>query len=295
MIKVNKDYYTIPEALTRIGCYRKIKRGIEGKDGKVYNGHHYKDGSVKTTLHLIYNSKCAYCESKIEHAATLQVEHYRPKDGLQGFLRIQHCGYYWLGCEWSNLLLACPNCNGKRGKGTKFPINGIRVYDGSMFVDILDVSSYSRNGCIANLTPLINEQPLLLNPEIDEPSEHLEFDSDGQIQSLSLRGTATISICNLERDLLQIERQKVRDKLLKEIKRAITKKILKLYNEVAFLSRLNDVFEDVFERTNPTEEYTLWGRYFYNNFEECFVQKLNPAYQNGIRKAFEAYKNNELN
>ena len=66
---------------------------------------------------------------------------------------------------------ACPKCNGKSGKGTKFPINGIRVYDGSMFVDIIDVSSFSRSGCITNLTPLINEQPLLLNPEIDEPSE----------------------------------------------------------------------------------------------------------------------------
>ncbi|MGB0929667.1 MAG: hypothetical protein ACPGVB_02745 [Chitinophagales bacterium] len=54
MIKVSKEYDDVPEALTRTGCKRKIKRAIEAQSGKGYNGHHYKDASVKGKLNDIF-------------------------------------------------------------------------------------------------------------------------------------------------------------------------------------------------------------------------------------------------
>ncbi len=292
MIKVTKDYETIPEALTRIGCRRKIKKAIENQSGKGYNGHHYKDRSVKEKLNLIYNNKCAYCESKIEHAATLQVEHYRPKDGLEE--EVSHKGYYWLGCEWSNLLLACPKCNGKGGKGTKFPIIGARVQSSIVFTDLTDLNTFNRVRSKADSAELLAEKPYLLNPEIDNPVEHLTFDSDNQIKGKTPRGTKTIEICKLDRDLLFIQRQKVRDDLLSDIKIAIEGVLTEKYNSKAFQFTLKTIFDKLSKRTLISAEYSLWGKYCYDNFEQCFIQNLKTPFQEGIRLAFQAYQKNEL-
>jgi len=56
----------------------------------------YDQPEVRTALETMCNSKCAYCESKIKHIATPQIEHYRPSSK-------------WLHktFAWENLLLAC--------------------------------------------------------------------------------------------------------------------------------------------------------------------------------------------
>lgn len=56
-----------------------------------------------------------------------------------------------LAVEWENLLLACRVCNGAAFKGTKFPLDA-------------------------------NANPLLINPCIDEPNNHLDFEYDEQTQ-----------------------------------------------------------------------------------------------------------------
>lgn len=292
MIKVSKDYNAVPEALNRTGCKRKIKKAIEAQSGKGYNGHHYKDIGVKTKLNEIYHDKCAYCESKIEHAATLQVEHYRPKDGLAEDK--SHKGYYWLGCEWSNLLLACPKCNGKGAKGTKFPITGIRIQQDIAFTDMTDLKTFHRIRLKADCSELLAEKPLLLNPELDESTKHLTFEADGHIEGKTERGTKTIEICNLDRDLLFKERQKVRNTLLLEIKVVIEGIKTEKYNSIASRFTLKTIFNKLSKRKEPSKEYSLWGCHCFNNFEECFVQKLDPAFQKAIQMAFEAYKRNEL-
>ncbi|MCP4150291.1 MAG: hypothetical protein GY757_21260 [bacterium] len=173
MIKVNKDYDNPPEKLEASGCKRKIKRAVERKDGDKYNGNHYRHKDVKKILlEKIYRHKCSYCESYSEHVATLQVEHYRPRNGLQPQQTgdEKHNGYYWLGCEWSNLLLGCPKCNGAGAKGVRFPITGTRVYDDTPFDDTGSIDSFDRSRFHADKSPLIDEEPLLLNPEIDEPN-----------------------------------------------------------------------------------------------------------------------------
>lgn len=295
MIKVTKDYNTVPEALTRVGCYEKIQRSIINQSGAFYNGNHYRAEKVVEKLNVIYNKKCAYCESKSSHVAALQVEHYRSKNAGKYLAERNHKGYYWLGGEWSNLLLACPKCNGY--KGTKFPIIGIRLFHGTMFKNFNKINTFNRKGCIANQTPLIHELPLLLNPEIDEPQKHLTFNSNGLFETKSLKGTATISILELNRGDLWVKRKTIRNEILKNFEEVILGIIKGIFleNDKIYLFLLKTAFNKIKKRTQPTEEYTLWGRYFYNNFEACFVEKLHPAYQNGIRKAFEAYKNKQLN
>ncbi len=73
-------------------------------------GIHYNKKKVVKKLWEMQKRKCCYCESFIPkegHQKT--VEHFQPKSIFK-----------WLKNDWANLLLACPQCNGK--KSNKFPI-----------------------------------------------------------------------------------------------------------------------------------------------------------------------------
>jgi uncharacterized protein (TIGR02646 family) len=136
VIKVAKSYEKPPAALLSGNCTQQIKEAVEKKSGDKYSTNYYRHEEVLTRLkENIYHGKCAYCESKSEHVAPLQVEHFRPKGGLKKEKTgdENHKGYYWLGNEWSNLLLSCSKCNGQNAKGNRFPISGVRVYDDSPF------------------------------------------------------------------------------------------------------------------------------------------------------------------
>ena len=125
--------------------------------------------------------KCAYCEGRILSTQPGDIEHYRPKGMVthqngkcvmvdaNGGKKVPHPGYYWLAYEWSNLLYACIDCNrintkkhgGKTvGKGTRFPVEGKHATEPGGDV---------------------NERPLLLNPMVDEPDEHLSINKRGFI------------------------------------------------------------------------------------------------------------------
>lgn len=297
MIRVHKDFDDPPEVLLRAGCKKKIKRAVDDKNGKKYSGHHYKHPQVlKRLKEDIYHHKCSYCESKIEHAAALQVEHYRPKDGLKTESPgdKNHHGYYWLGCEWSNLLLACPKCNGRGAKGTRFPISGARVFHDTPFDDAGAVKSFDRTRLKADSRALRREKPLLLNPEIDTPEDHLTFDHLGEIKGATKRGRTTIDICKLNRDLLYKERQKAVNELLEDINTLI---LVFMEGESGlnageFKTLLEKIFDKLTLRGQPDEEYALWGRFMFKEFEDCFVGRLRAAFRAPIRDAFRRYREN---
>ena len=161
-------------------------------------------------LMKIFNGKCAFCEATVQHANfPPHAEHYRPKKQVTVDRKtINHCGYFWLACEWHNLLLVCHNCNsghrefsGKKighwGKANEFPISGKRVNRPSK-----DPGSWIRE--------LAAERPLLLNPYLDDPEDHIAFSAlgvpyakkRGKAKKVSKRGRATIEACHLHRESL---------------------------------------------------------------------------------------------
>lgn len=87
----------------------------------------YNEDSIKERLERETNGKCAYCESKIKHISYGDIEHILPKN------KEARPDLY---VEWSNLTLACEQCN-RSGKRT--------YYD---------------------------PQLLLINPYVDDPDEH---------------------------------------------------------------------------------------------------------------------------
>jgi hypothetical protein len=114
-------------------------------------------------------------------------------------------GYYWLAANWDNLLPSCIDCNRRRtheyrvlggqvtGKGNYFPLAAGNVR----------ARRHTQN------VRLRAEQPLLLNPCVDDPSTHMHFGDEGNIVGDSERGRATIEVLGLQRELLVQRRKRV--------------------------------------------------------------------------------------
>lgn len=138
---------------------------------------------IRPNLLKLFHNKCAYCETKILEAGTL--DNFRPKSI-----------YPILTYHISNLLPACPTCN--MSKGGKFPIKG-KVDSEQVHLDV------------------DQEQYMLLNPYVDDPNEHLNFEANGIINPLTERGAITIEILNLNRPTLVAARHESIEKLKRNI------------------------------------------------------------------------------
>lgn len=113
MIKVNRG--AAPASLvnneaTWKQALRVAKAGGNKKAIDLAEGR-YRQSDVKAALELIFNDKCAYCESEITSVTYGHIEHYYPKSK-----------YPAKTFSWGNLLLACPRCNDKEHKGDEFPL-----------------------------------------------------------------------------------------------------------------------------------------------------------------------------
>ena len=94
----------------------------------------YKDDEVKAALNAAFDLKCAYCESFFGATQPLDVEHFRPKGGVEINGSVMPRLYFWLAAAWGNLLPSCIDCNRRRtqnlvgvgvaaaGKLNQFPI-----------------------------------------------------------------------------------------------------------------------------------------------------------------------------
>ena len=86
-------------------------RNPENKKALEKTEKKYNHRDVKDSLKIMFNNKCAFCESHITHVDYGQIEHFKPKSK-----------YRELCFEWNNLLLSCAICNGTSNKGDKFPL-----------------------------------------------------------------------------------------------------------------------------------------------------------------------------
>lgn len=176
----------------------------------------YKSADVAEAMRALFGGKCAYCESFHSASSPTDVEHYRPKAGVDG--DAAHRGYWWLAADWSNLLPSCALCNRRNGlriaqsgmeradvagqapvtvgKGNLFPIRGRRA-------------TGPRENCEA-------EDPLLIDPTRRDPAAHLDWPED-KLSLVAPRfdgrehdvyGKASIDILGLNRQDLVEERSR---------------------------------------------------------------------------------------
>lgn len=287
MRKINKDFDKVPVVLLnkgtdkRKGSLLQIQEAIKTKKGDKYNS--YKN--VYEELKMLYNNKCAYCEEKVIKENELQsgeiserkkdatIDHYRPKDA----------GYYWLGNEWTNLLFACTTCN-ESIKKTQFPIKAskavllthITLFDDK---EIFDKGLFTGNSSIfrADKDFLQAESPLLLHPEIDEPQDHLTFDSWGRIKYLTDRGKETISVLKLDR--FDDDRNAILSEIISMIE-GLQKELLSLEIDIKKYNKdLQKLFcTKILLLQSTKEEFSFWYQYLSEHFETCILDLLESNY-----------------
>ncbi len=237
---------------------------------------------AKELLMEITHGKCAYCESPVNATAVLEVEHFRPRNGISG--NPGGGGYYWLTYEWSNLLLACRNCNSK--KRTKFPI-GAKVRRAK--IPLEDGRLISSECCIPTSSSLSEEEALLLHPGFDNPEKHFAFLSDGRVKGFTDRGNECIQVLGLNRKQLVLERKKIVDSMVRDIKRIL----------VGIPEYGNGYFENEFERyfcrllklQEPTNAYSRLGWFIYNNFDHFIVRDIEgDSLKRLVREAFNYFE-----
>jgi len=154
----------------------------------------YGAASVKRALIKAQHGKCGFCESKVEHIAYGDVEHYRPKAGFRQTADepLGRPGYYWCAYAWENLLYACQLCN-QRFKKNLFPLR--------------DPAKRARS----HRDDVSQEEPLLINPADADPAEFIGFREEIPYAiDDNPSGRATIAALGLDREALNERR---RDKL----------------------------------------------------------------------------------
>jgi len=171
-------------------------------------------------LDRVFHGKCAYCESRVAPVAFGDAEHFRPKGGVttigadgrecsQMVGSDEHPGYYWLAYSWQNLFPSCAVCNTKY-KRNFFPVAKTHVLSHS--------PSRTDPGGLDDL-----EEPLLLNPLVDDPSDHLVFGPLGTVvaKNGSARGKAAIKYYGLDRGDLETARKTSQEFALMSLSRAV--------------------------------------------------------------------------
>jgi len=261
MIKRDKNFNQPPAKL--IECGKKHSQNLLAeKANHKFDKQCYNIAAMPELLEL-YHSKCAYCESKLGESVYPQSEHHRPKNI-----------YWWLGYEWSNLLPVCQICNTK--KGDKFPIKGTKA-------------EYSGEAINSDSMKLLEEQPLLLHPEIDEPTEHLAFDANGNMLSLTERGAETIKTLHLNRSKIVERRKELIDNFFKKISDLVTNiqkydnrsLIFVIIFEIRNLHRILNEYQDI-----------LFRKYVVHNFESLINQHV--SIENARETVLTIYKNSNI-
>ncbi|MEJ5995181.1 hypothetical protein WG904_12195 [Pedobacter sp. Du54] len=290
MIKINlKDFKSPPAVLFSLGAIKQIELAVRTTDGDTYTNIYYRDKAVldrlraisihKSTISEKESGKCYYCESKIEHAAKLQVEHFRPKAKITKIDtgQMDNNGYFWLGLEWSNLLLSCPICN--RSKGNRFPIRGTRA------VAQTPVDQHfclDRTNCFAHQEPLISEKAILINPEQDDPKDYFGFNLVGEIEPTSSdfeRSDASIKIYKLNRPALINERMKLWDQVVKDFDLDIANYEMgaETWNDLS--AHCRKICRKLIARTAKEEEFSAWATYLNEQILDFIIADIAEPYQ----------------
>ena len=205
--------------------------------------------NAKKSLWEYQNGKCCFCERKRDSNAEADVEHFRPKAGIE--TESSHLGYQWLAYEWKNLFYSCKKCNGRPNKGTHFPIMGTRA-----------------NGPGDDLS---EEKPLFIKPDEDDPEDYLKYEwviyRDKLVKLEGIdgkgRGNTTIRHLGLNDNHLSAERAKYFVDL--RISAGYLNR-LRGSNAVDADALYQDMLNNLKSRVDKTSEFAGFARYFLKSF-----------------------------
>jgi uncharacterized protein (TIGR02646 family) len=172
-------------AQRELAAYFRRRAQKRAQERPPFRGELYASPEVMEALHRLFHGKCAYCESR---ETLIEIDHFRPRiRALNSDGTVAPSHYWWLAYEWENLLPVCTECN--RSKGMRFPVKRARAEEK------------------ATGPALKRERPLLLDPCVDRPEQHLVFTDEGLVVSDTERGRTTIEVLSLNREALAARRK----------------------------------------------------------------------------------------
>lgn len=266
MRHVEKDFTKIPDKL-KVCSDNNEADLIETKEVKASC---YKKSKEK--LEEIYHNKCAFCDTKYGVNTYTEVEHYRPK--AQNM-------YYWLAYEWSNLVPACRKCN--NSKLDKFPILASKI-----LIPPIENGKLDKAKCLADSDFLLNEQPYILHPEIDNPEEFFNFKIDENKKGIKIngfdekgRGNKTIDACVLNREELILDRQeRVIDDIVESILSILDPEIPNEIKKRLFEIKINNLSQ---KAENPELNHTLLRKFIISK-PDNFKKIIQPYFETENQK-----------
>ena len=159
-----------------------------GKRPRAFGFAIYKDEAGRLALEALFHGKCAYCETYYASQGPVDIEHYRPKGGVEDDPK--HWGYWWTAADWNNLLPSCIDCNRRRSQVLPTPATASLVdlrAAGKPIWQTGKENAFPVAGTRA-LAPAEppgeedrTEKPYLLNPCNGDPTEHLDFLVDAPV------------------------------------------------------------------------------------------------------------------
>jgi uncharacterized protein (TIGR02646 family) len=176
MIHINREQVKKPAVFNSSKFKKAVEKYFNDPVERRFNYRLLANPEIKKAMFELFHGICVFCEDTWAD----DIEHFRPKKramNLDGTISEEH--YWWLAYEWTNLYMVCGSCN--HAKRTRFPVRGQRAN---------------------SINELAYEEPLLLDPCLDKPEEHLYFSSDGVIIPLTERGRITIEVFTLNRQFL---------------------------------------------------------------------------------------------
>lgn len=219
MIYVDRTLVVAPVILTQPGGDGLTERAnaianfMTGGPKAEFTYSVYRRTDVKEALILLFEGKCAYCESTFLNVYYGDVEHFRPKAEITEADDPKSPGYYWLASDWDNLLLSCKLCNSHK----KHKVHGSTIVEtlGKMNQFPLHNFQHVRD----HLVGIAGEEPfrLLIDPCKEDPEELLSYGDDGNILPKKtmtgfrrLKSEKSIKVYALQRMDLVDERKKLR-------------------------------------------------------------------------------------
>lgn len=282
MISINRNRIDPPQIPDPKKFEKTVNKLLVEKEKHQFSSHYI--GLICKDLKELYEYKCGYCETHTEAGAVLQVDHYRPKNGVKG---TSHRGYYWLGYEWTNFIPVCSRCN--RAKSNRFPIAANeekRVKEPPVLPD----GRLDRSKCKIDSPELEAEMPLLLHPEVDKPGKHLEFLSSGEVKGISSKGRNTIDICQLNRFALVLTRKQIIKNYLEKIRKHLDGFITKKIGKETLKYCLDELFLEILAESSPGNSYSMLWRFMFQKFDLFFIKPLGAKQQEVLRRYFELFK-----
>lgn len=176
-------------------------------------------------LEHVFRGKCAYCETRLVRS-TYDAEHFRPKARVQvlnannHLETIAHPGYFWLAYFWKNILPSCEFCNRSGGKANQFPVRNQHVTPTLLTEDaVQNLLRQPFRGAPSQAFYYLHpddldvlEEPLLLNPYVDQPDDHLDFtDGIAAPRNASERGRVSVEVYNLNDERIIAARLEAQD------------------------------------------------------------------------------------